>query len=153
MTAAAEGLDVEAGFLTTGRVGGLLRLEPAPADRVAEPEMGFDVAVDDDEVLAVDEVVVVAGRRAPVAVVLVVVLVAGRRGGTVSLAVVDVLFGGILRRAGDADDGDDTDTLEVFLGEEGVAVREPSAAAPTAIAASAAAAAISLASLDWDMAA
>lgn len=79
-----------------GRVGGLLRLEPAVVVREAAPESGLDAAAAVRVVLVL--VLVAAGRRtaAPAPTT-------GRRGGTGSLEVVDEALEAILRRvAGDA---------------------------------------------------
>jgi hypothetical protein len=88
----AVALEANAGFRTTvpgaGRVGGLLKLDPAAEGRAAAPESGFDAVV------AARVVLVAAGRRAAVPAPTTVV---GRRGGTGSFG-----FEAILRRAGEA---------------------------------------------------
>jgi hypothetical protein len=87
----AAALEANAGFRTTvpgaGRVGGLLKLDPAAEARVAVPGSVLDAVV------AVRVVLVAAGRRAPVPEPTTAV---GRRGGTASFG-----FEAILRRAGD----------------------------------------------------
>lgn len=96
----AVGLEANPVFRTVvpgaGRVGGLLKLNPAVAVREVAPDSGFDAAVAVRVVPVV--VVVAAGRRtaAPAPT-------AGRRGGIESLEVVEGALEAILRRvAGDA---------------------------------------------------
>jgi hypothetical protein len=80
----------------TGRVGGLLRLDPTVLTRDVELVVGFDAVVEVRAALVVDAV----GRRAPTAAVLLVVVV-GRRGGIGSLLAEEPALDAILRRTDD----------------------------------------------------